>query len=79
MANKKRTRPGCDKMPQVCVPSAGAQDGKQNSNRFFVTVNLRRQTKACPEPSEGPLDPPEYAELIGVLEGTRYFILEDVS
>ena len=30
---------------------------------FFVTVNLRRQVK--------PLDPSEYAVLIGALEGAR--------
>ncbi len=46
----------------------------RTSDRIFcVTVNLRRQTKACPERSEEPLDTPEYAGLIDALEGARYF------
>ncbi len=41
------------------IPSTAAQDGKRKSNRFFVTVSLRRQVK--------PLDPSEYAVVIGAL------------
>jgi len=45
------------------IPSAAAQDGGRNANRFFVTVNLRR---AVP-----PLSDPEYAQVVAAIEQSR--------